>query len=296
MSLVGVEPVTSALEELSSALGASVVVVASSWRKGAQVNLDESALVALRAVLERTTAAQARALFVMGRGGRAGFADGVRRLFGEALATSYVGGLTTGALTLSALCAQEVVLGQGAGLGAFDVGPLGPMVGRWSVDLLPRLTQLPLIASLEPERQAPVALGLAMQAQERMIAGHLCSMICPELDDRAMSQLMSHWLGDSLGLDVAQLLELGLKVRASSADERRLCGRLEQELASLLLLHEPTGPRFVASELANEVEFEMATTEVGAVIASAEAAWIYELDTGRPDPDTGLFDGAWVQV
>lgn len=295
MSSVGFEPVTSALEELSSALGASVVVVASSWRKGAQVNLDEAALVPLRAVLQGS-AAPPRALFVMGRGGRVSFADGARRLLGQALTTSYVSGLTTGALTLSALCAPELVLGQGAGLGAFDVGPLGPMVGRWSVELMPRLMQLPLIASLEPERQAPVALGLAMQAQERVIAGHLCAMICPELDDSAMSQLMTHWLSDALGLDAAQLVALGLKARLASPEELRPLGHLEDALASLLRLHEPAGPRFVSSELVNEVEFEMATTEVGAIIATAQTAWIYELDTGRPDPDTGLFDGVWVQV
>ena len=71
-----------------------------------------------------------------------------------------------------------------------------------------------------------------------------------------------------------------------------LFNQLEDELG----LMQQLAPRYSASDIGDEVEFEMATGLTAGVIETRLDAYRYVMDTGRPHPDTGVYDGDWQQA
>jgi hypothetical protein len=52
-------------------------------------------------------------------------------------------------------------------------------------------------------------------------------------------------------------------------------------------------PQFTQSQVADEVEFAPATEKTGALIEGVHDQFVFEIDTGSPDPDTDMFKGEW---
>lgn len=296
MSLEQAKALTDALEVASSAFGLSAVVIASSWRPGAQVNLDDAAAVALKEVLTRAGWPEQVCLILVGQGGTVGFADAAVRLLQGSIKATYLSELTSGALSLLSLSSPQLTLLRGAGLGAYDAGRLGAQRGQWSHELLAHWPDAALLSYLEPERRAQVGLSLAAQGHERVMAQQLALGLLAGKDARALEALSISTLGRSRGLGVGALGALGFDAKHATAEAIAALGPAIAEIEALLSLGRPMAPRYTQSELIDEVEFELATTTPGALIACAKCAMILELDTGRPDPDSGLLDGQWIDA
>ena len=289
-----------ALARLEGQLERPVVLVAAGWLQERGVNLDGVAARLLADVLHQIEGRPALAL--LARGGRASFADGARRLLtAHQVQTSCVLGELDGAASVLALCAPRLLLLAGTGLGSPGRGPLG----RGGVGLNPRVVELLEAGWAQlPEPRRRQALQVAHQRlgrRELELAAHaLVDQLASKRPPSAgvLSEALSvDRLGDELALGAAELAELGVDASWVSGEVAQAMWALREACEEHLSLKQRPRPRYTELvELGGEAEFEMATHEPGALLLSRQGGFVMELDTGSPDPDTGLLAGQWVEV
>ncbi len=264
-----------------------VIVVAASWREGVTHDLDLDGARAFLDVFDSLDTPDLVSLVIVARGGTPGFADQVIRTVGasgvrlEVVVPTYCNGVAT----LLGLYASTVVLYRHGGLGAYDSGPLSAENVRLDHDLV---EYVPALGGLDVSTAA--ATMLATGNRQRMLARELARRVCKS--DEAFEALSQYGLGKSLGLGTAQLSSVGVDaVLDDSPEIWDLFGAVERELS----LRDRPSPRYTESDLGDEVEFEPASGMTTALIESASAGFRFVVDTGRPDPDTGTFRGAWEE-
>lgn len=284
-----------ALVRLEEIAGHPVVLVASGWRGPKGVNFDLDAVRVLRDIT-RSVQGAPFSLFVMGRGGMASFADGARRLFsGQDVQRCYVADFVRGAASVITLMAKEIVLMPGAGVGAPGAGPLGPGLPIVSEDVVRRAPH-DLFGYEEQDRRE--LLGLAQQrAAREHLQTALNVMATVRLGGKDASGLSNALsaarLGDGMALGARELDALGVSARVTSEGEEGACWELLRACEAVLELElEPAKPYTLLAD--GEVEFELATGKPGGLIATSRSVGVFELDTGSPDPDTGLYEGGWI--
>ena len=298
-------PIFDSLAALDAQRGYSHIAIAASWFVPRSHDLDEHAARVFLDVLEDVLSRQEGGagevgLVLMFRGGFAVFADSVRRALAP-LTVKSASLLTsvTGAATPIALLAQKLELAMGAGLGSAATGTIGPVSPAWNPELVDVLGK-DLFALEESERRR--MLGLERERRERELLSNALALsfgfsnIDEDQREALISALGFEGLGAQLALGARELEALGVQARWLEGDARATSRVLAHALEDLLGLKKEPAPAYTASGIGTEVEFEMATGEPGAVIASSERAWLLELDTGRPDPDTGLYQGDWLSL
>lgn len=272
------------LKALSVLLKMPVISLVAGWRAERSVDLDEAALRAFLHVLDaelETSSVQDGpeeiGLFLVGRAGYPGFAEGViRALRGRGIrCAAIIPDRVDGAFSLAALGADSRLMHPYAALGAYDLAPR---------------------RSTRPERDALFAQNLLARFIDEDFfdaAGRQNIADPARLVGRVARSLGAELLGDELGLSALELERVGVGVKLASKKEGEVLRALFQEYERALgALARPT-PRYIASDIADEVEFSPAEELVGALLEGAAATLTFKLDTGRPDPDSGLLDGAW---
>ncbi len=281
----------------------AALVIAVGWRDAYAHNLDEDAARSLLEVVHETAAAypdnEGLDLIVWARGGHARFADAAHHILAHhRVRRVYVVGAVDGVGTLLALLGEEIIMGEGARLGAPAVGPLGPPSGAWDADLVAR-AQARFWEVPEPDRLRMLQV-LARRRDREALTATLRRWQSPMLTtseehDALCAALSLDALGEDVGLGAAQLAAHGVCAEAVVPASTRADAlwRIRIVLEEWLGLRQKPAPSYTEAELGNEVEFEMATGVTSGIIASSSEAMMLSLDTGRPDPDTGLYAGEW---
>lgn len=289
-------------EKLAKKLGMPVIAVVAGWEGNSVVNLDQEAARAFLAVLDAELEARDRrpkkvGLFVVGRGGFAAFADGVwRALDGHKLDLhALVPYQCDGVFSLLGLAAERCVMHPYGALGAYDRRPLGRVVERINAELIDEVDVAPtdlddgsssLVAEIAAERRER---RLCRRLMERLVGG-----ADSKLASRVAARMSAEVLGSSLALSYAELERLGLSCERAKGKVADVMWSLYRAYETELGVLEPTIPRFVESDVADEVEFNPAAGLSGAFIEGSARQMRFELDTGSPDPDTNMLTGEWL--
>ncbi len=298
---MALDPIVSALRaplvQLQAACAQPVALVAAGWRQGAEVNLDERAARALAHLIRSPLSHDPTrlTLVLLARGGALDFADGVRRALADVQVTSLIPSRIDGAISLAALASDALRFAPEGALGAYDIGPLGPPQRVWCPERAAAL-HMPLAQALGEEGPR-VALALANQRVARRHASSLLRLIAASRErgawDALTSDLSVASLGEQVGLGAHDLARLDLDARPVDGPVAAALEALTRACDEALSLFDPPRPRYEPTTLADEVEFELATSLPAGIIATVDAATLCSLDTGRPHPDTGLFEASW---
>lgn len=263
-----------------------MLVVAASWRADVATDLDGQAARAVAELLDGLSAAHITVVYVA-RGGDATFADAVARSIRARGATFdlAVPTLVTGAGALLALAARRILVHPHGGVGAYDAGPLRNRHASMGHALF---DDVPALGGIRYEHDPALPTRLAGGMRERRLSRELAQrLVQNEADFDALSHLR---LGYELGLDAAQLVAAGFD--AQTWDEPALWALFRALEADLGLL-QAAEPPYTEADLGDEVEFIPAVGLLGAVVETTKRSMRFELDTGSPDPDTGIYAGAW---
>lgn len=295
----------SELTTLEETFGRPVVLVASNWRDERAVDLDDVAARAFWDVVASTRAEDADAdgkdgelgLVLLGRGGTAGFVDGaLRAIRGFDLDLEvYLVREVNAAYTLLALAADRIVAHPHGALGAYDAGTCAASVGRLDLETVEAFGGHSVELNVEPE-EVP---RLAEAAHERKMAGLQLERIVQESDGKHGARLKRglgrERLGRELALRADELATMGLEARRSDAREGEALWALFRAVEQRFELRGAAPARFDQSGPGEEVQFEPAKAVPSAIIQTAERAFVYEMDTGKPHPDTNVYEGTWVE-
>ena len=287
----GLGRIIEAMGALDEAMGQPSMLVASSWR-------EDAARYAARVVEALADSEAARVTLILcGEGGRAAFADGVRRaLLGWEIAYDVcVVDRARGALAALALSASRIVLAPGAGVGAPDTGPTGGQAtGSWAPEIA---RHIPAHLDMKNPLSARRALSYAHASRQAELALHLTTTVATErgIDPRELiARLGMRRQGTELAAGPAALNALGLDASWARGHTRDALRALERALEDALSLRAAPQPRYEELDFADTVEFAPATRLPGALVLSSTVGFVYLLDTGSPDPDTGLYQGDWL--
>ena len=272
--------------KLEKVCGGPVLVIGASWRADIATDLDLQAARVVADLLDEVDAKHLTVVYVA-RGGDVAFADAVARSLRNREVTFdlAVPTLVTGAGSLLALAASRVLIHPHGGVGAHDAGPLS---ARYTAMTSALFDDIPALGGIRYEHDPSLPARLASGLRERRLARVLAERLAGEADFDALSHLR---LGDDLGLDADELRAAGFD--AQTWDEPALWSlhcALETELG---LLAAPA-PIYTEADLGDEVEFTPAVGLIAAIIETKTRTMTYELDTGSPDPDTGVFAGCWT--
>ncbi len=292
-----VSEATTIIGELETSLGMPVIVFLSHWQGEYAVDPGEDGGRLLSKVMvevyRRHGEPRQMALVLLGRGGESCFADQVLRC-AEHLDIELdvvVPHRIDGATALLALGADRITLHPGGGIGAVDRGLL--VTGRQRVDSdIQELSGLSLrdLASL-PESEKGV---ITRVARERLVCRDLRRLARRHIAGDKAQWAMMESLGKGAALGQAELQNRGLDVRVAPGPlAEQLDELLEWGIDFMHLFEDPSQRFEVSAEVADEVEFEPATTVPAAVILEAESGYLYELDTGSPDPYAPRLLGGW---
>jgi hypothetical protein len=288
------------LETLERTFDMPVVAIASRWRDAHAVDFDRDAVRIFADVLGELRTEDdigEIALFLLGRGGHPSFADGVCRLLDgfDLEWTCLIPRVVDGAYTLLALAADEIVVHPYGGLGPFDAPPSRRLGGRLDLETLSALERRGLRGEVDEERVPEVAETAHFQHLARRHFDRLFDEADTRSESRVAEALGWERLGRQLALSAPELDTLGLPARSAGPEEREAMWSMHGALEATLDLRGPRPERYTESEYGEEVEFEPAEWVAGGLIESSRTAILYELDTGKPDPDTNMFDGAWAR-
>lgn len=284
--------------ELQSLLGrlektAGLDVVVCGWSGGINAGMDPDRRAATE--VQRCVELPRRdgvILLVAGRGGTASFADAAMR----ALRTAYdrievvVLSDVSAAGTLLALGAHRCYFAPNGALGAYDAGPQMPGPSR----LTPReFDDVPAMMGIDLGGNPGFQARLAHMKHEARVARNLAERWLGDARRSMFSTLSVHELGDSLALDHLELDD------PSFAPLPEAWRRDVEEIQNMLeaRLHadgKEEAPRYTASGIGEEVEFEPAEDIVVGLIASGSFESRFVVDSGRPHPETGVYVGIWI--
>lgn len=263
-----------------------VLVVGASWRADIATDLDGQAARAVADLLDEVRGDELTIVYVA-RGGEVGFADAVARSLRarEVRFRLAVPTLVNGAGALLAMAATKILVHPHGAVGAYDAGPMRARHARLQPSIF---DDVPALGGIRYEHDVALPARLGAGMRERRLARALAERVAPaEANYDALSHLR---LGDSLGLDARELRAAGFD--AETWDEPALWSLFRSVEHDLGLLDTPQ-PRYTEADLGDEVEFAEAMGLLGALVATRDRALRYELDTGSPDPDTGIYAGAW---
>lgn len=274
--------VESLIGRLEDASDSDVLVLASHWtRLERSYDFDAAAariVIDALSNLAEGDCTDTLTLFAAGRGGHPGFSQTVLRVARAHWPNLrlYIPYFSSGFVTLLAFDADEVILHPYAALGAVDDGNVSALESRE-----------------EGQDFGPVE-GPTTDAWRRL-ARQVASRVLARQDLEVDTEIFAHdSLGREVGFGAADLDEMGFPmVDADYGDAAwQLFAALEDELGFTQQL----APRYTKSDIGTEVEFEMATGLDAAAIQTRLDAYRYVMDTGRPHPDTGVYDGEWSKV
>ena len=302
------EHLLQAMNRLEQVLSRPVLLLAAGWHEPYSVNLGEDAAKRLIDLYVRLPDSDALpVLFIYGRGCSVAFADMLRRS-NLPLHASYVMGRTLGPTTSVALCSRSLVMLPGAGLGAADAVEVieqdyrAPSAEQWRV-MPAEYKSMLLSAECAPHTRRLLLSELDAMSRQNLAERLLAAVLSSHFDREQREQVLElvdalslKRLGRELGLGVKELMMLGLNARGPvESDELEAALELARQIEAEFAVLPVERPLFQDTEL-GEVEFELATGEPGALLASTQYAYCYELDTGSPDPDSGMLRGAWKEL
>jgi hypothetical protein len=276
------------LADLEETHGGRAMLIAASSREDLATDLDASAARAFIEVFDRLDTPEQLTLVFDARGGRAEFADAVTRVLRASGTRLHLIVPTTsnGVASLLALSADELTIHDYAGLGAYDVGPMRLDAERLDHRLF---DDIPALGGIDYAHDPKLPVRLAAGLRERRLCRELARRLASE--DVAYDRLSVEHLGDRLALGASELADAGFP--AGGTDEElvwKFTLTVEETLGSL----EAPPPRYTESDLGDEVEFEPAVGLTVALVESAEHSLTRVLDTGRPHPETGEYQGHWT--
>lgn len=287
---------TTIIGELETSMGMPVVVFMANWKGEYAVDPGEEGGRRLASTLAQVHRRQGEpeemALVMLGRGGTGAFCDQVLRCaanLGIRLDV-VVPHRIDGAPAMVALGADRITLHPQGGIGAVDAGVL--VAGRQRIDAslqqISGVDPLDLVSLSEADKAfiSRLAYERQVQGEMRQIAHRWLSGETP--------WAMQQTLGRAGALGADELREEGVNIRVTPAP---LAEQLEELLTwaeSFMHLFRMPSERFeVSAEVADEVEFEPATLIPAAVLLEASGGWLFELDTGSPDPFAPRLLGQW---
>lgn len=269
------------IKKLEKTLKTKLLIVACATRQDIAVDLDELAAKHIRALCEDD---EKYTVVLLGGGGELGFADSVKRTLGSF--DVIVGDRISGSLSLLALCSDKINMSKYAAIGAFDSGLFWQpeaTINGFVYDDIPALGGL----NTEHDPTMPGRVAQLRNFQRR-------AKIWVEANARTfdLDRLKSVNVGLDTGLSEGQMTDLGFSTTCLHTPQlQELLNVLDEELGNKSI---PL-PRYSESDLADEVEFEFAAEVPGAILSTSKRSFIYALDTGTPNPDTGQFVGGWSE-
>ena len=301
MEWAELQAVQAALGALEAVLGHQVVAIAGRWRAERGVNFGEHAAWVARQVVEGGGGAPVT-LALYAKGGDVHFAHGMCAQLGQVtLEQAMLLGPVDGAHAILPWLAASIGLLPGATLGAPEAGVLGQAKGEWSAHVVAH-APLEVWQMEDPMRRQ--VLQIAGQIHQAKALGHLNHRVLgarfgPALASTLAACLSQGYLERGFGLGAGELQALGIEgVSVPQGRELELWRELRDACERELGLHEfAHAPRYVeVAQRPGEVEFEMTRSEVGALIATAAGGYVFEVNTGDPDADTGLLRGHWRAI
>ncbi|QED25872.1 hypothetical protein FRD01_01045 [Microvenator marinus] len=285
-------PIKKKLDAIEAELGRAVFVVASAHERFFEP--DEDAIrVFMEAAHRRSEKGrpfEKAALLLIGQGGHPAFAEGVvraLRAFWPAFDLILVS-RTRGVATLLTFKAERVVMHPWASVGAYDAGPIlnGPSKLSPSV-----WDDIPAMQGVETEEH--FASQLARHRHHARLARSLARRWAG--DSKALLDSLSEYeLGAGLGLGADELEEFGIKAEIAEDPLRSTVWDLYQIYEKELGLLKEPAPRYSPSDIADEVEFEPAEYLSAGIVETTVDDFVYQVDTGRPHPETGALLGEWM--
>ena len=261
-------------------------------------NLGEDGVRAFVEILEREVDDDASrvGLFLLGEGGYPSFADGVTRSLRERglEVEVIVPYRVSGVFTTMALSADRVIMHPNASVGAFDQPPLGRRVVDVTIATLEYFDQLPEVGHTLEDRAPELARDRFFARLHRRVVERVVGDLDSGVGARVVRELSLDSLGEELAVGATELETIGLACETAEDQFRESIWELFEVYEDIFEMRDKQEPLFHESDVADEVEFEPARGLVGAVIEGPDEALVFELDTGRPDPDTGMLDGEWL--
>lgn len=295
-------PYAEEIARLEKVLGRTVFVVGNSVERSFEPD-HEAVRVFAELAHQRSELGQKHskaAVLVVGEGGLPCFAEGVARSllafwkgFDVIVATR-----TRGTASLLAIKAERVLLHPLGGIGACDAGPILPGNAR----IQPQLwDDIPAMGGVDISHEYGLPGRLSWHRHQcrmgRMLAerwgNQLSERTGKDLTKGILNGLSQYELGTSLSLGVEELKGLGLDAALLTPSAQTLVWQLFRQFEGELELLRTPAPRYSASDLGDEVEFEPAMQWVAGAIESTIARANYEVDSGSPHPESGVLKGEW---
>ena len=284
-----------ALARLEREFDSALFLVASSWSADRAHDMTADAgrvfLEAARRRQSRGKKFDRATVFVMGRGGHPAFAESVAR----ALRAEYgdydviVPTMVNGAFSLIISGAEKIWLHPYAGVGAIDVGPVTQQGHEMDAIVY---DDVPAMGGLGAADVEKLAGRLARERHWRRMSRNLAGRIGRDAVDVSLALAVED-LGQELSLEAKDLCTFGFTAETLSGAAAKLVWSLYESLEMELGVRRKPSPRYTETDIAGEVEFEAAVGLEAACIETTRDCFSYVLDSGRPDPDTGVYHGEW---
>lgn len=277
------------LKRLEADIGSDVLLLHWLHRPPYAFDPDREAARALHRCASHSKHADSVVVMISGRGGLAAFADSGLRALRAVYDRVHVVVVSdvSGAATLLALGADSCSLMRLGALGAYDTGPIGAGPQRLS----PRVfDDVPAMGGVDMSLEVGLQGRLAYHKYESRMARNLADRLLKDRHRDLLSRLSAHELGDCTALGVADLEADGFVLEANS-----LWDSIAPIAVSQFEIPDGLGQPFTASGIGDEVEFAPAADVTVAGIQSIRFETRFVVDTGRPHPDSGNFDGAWTK-
>lgn len=274
------------IKKIEKELDCKAILIASSWREDICYDLDEAAARRVIDLYDDLKQPESIALILQSRGGQVGFADSIIRALRarvERLIT-VVPTLINGAASLIALSSDQIALHPYGAIGGFDAGLMQHTAAQITRDIF---DDIPALGGLryDHDPHMPARIAIAANAQRR------AKQWLARRGQGETSGITVDALGRDTGLDARELQNSGFNAIAFDFDPlRELQIMIDEELGNRgeeLVL-------YTESDLTTEeVEFEPAQGLPAVILQTTRKRYVFERDTGRPDPDTGELLGAW---
>ncbi len=292
---------TTMVGELETSLGVPTFALFTNWNGEYSVDADERAgrlltdMIIGRLRRERTDEV---ALILGARGGYPAFTDTVLRTVDQmdVKLQVVVSSRVDGAVGTLAVAGDTLTLHPQAGIGAVDGGlcvvPRVPLDAELFAHCPVEPGEFARLEQGEETTLARLAYDRLLRQEQRRMAARVVASLAAEAPP--VDWLLESTLGRGLTVGASELREAGVDARVAPVP---LAEQLEELLAwagqTLSMFSDPSERFELSDTVADEVEFEPATTVPAAAIISTQSVWLHELDTGSPDPHAPRLLGRW---